>query len=145
LDSRPIEPFVSSECNVLPMKTSQQMVKDKLLANQHNVAHIVDDKSSYQGQVHLVKLISLELSSNKSLERMLASDNLISEEPVFDKQDTVWHAMDQLETHDFVGESIPVVSSNADNRFLGVVFETSLVKIYMEKLRCVREEEHAPA
>jgi len=126
------------------MKTSQQMVKDKLLANQHNVAHIVDDKSSYQGQVHLVKLISLELSSNKSLERMLASDNLISEEPVFDKQDTVWHAMDQLETHDFVGESIPVVSSNANNRFLGVVFETSLVKNYMEKLRCVREEEHAP-
>ena len=44
---------------------------------------------------------------------------------------------------DFVGESIPVLEAGGDGRLLGVVFEATVVRAYLDTTNRIREEENA--
>ena len=46
---------------------------------------------------------------------------------------------------DFVGESIPVLEEGDGGRMLGVVFEASIVRAYLDTMNDIRREENAGA
>ena len=56
---------------------------------------------------------------------------------------SVWAAMEQM--GDFVGESIPVLEEGGDGRMLGVVFEATIIKAYLDTVNDIRREENAGA
>jgi len=145
LDSRPIAPYISSDFSLFPATASLQTIKTTLISTNRNVAYVVDTEAVYCGTVHLRDVVNLELLPGNDLQRMLAVEHAKKESLVLEKNTSIWQAMKQLEACDFVGESIPVVTSNTDNLLLGVLFETSLVKAYLATLRNVRQEEYAPA
>jgi len=145
LNSRPIAPYVSSDFSLFPATASLQTIKAALLSNQRNAAYVVDAEKAYCGAVHLHDLVNLELQTENNLQHMRAVDHAKMEGLVLEEHTSIWQAMEQLEAYDFVGESLPVINNGADNLLLGVIFETTLVKAYLDTLRNVRQEEYAPA
>ena len=65
--------------------------------------------------------------------------------PVFTASTSIWAAMEQM--GDFVGESIPVLEEGegGGGRLLGVVFEATIVKAYLDTMNGIRREENAAA
>ena len=65
------------------------------------------------------------------------------EELIFAARTSIRAAMEQM--GDFVGESIPVIGEGDDGRMLGVVFEATIVKAYLDTMNDIRREENAGA
>ncbi len=139
LDHRPIVGYVSQEFTVVTPQTTLAQVKSALIKAEQTEAYVVADDGVYRGTITLGQLIVLEdqdIPSQQAVEQYAQRERLI-----LTGATSIWAAMEEM--GDFVGESIPVVEDREDYRLLGVVFETTIVKAYLETLYEIRREENA--
>lgn len=109
-------------------------------ANRHEV-YIVDAVSGYTGVITLNQILSFEQARQPG--RARASDearhHARTDTLRFSSGMSVWDAMEAMD--EFVGESIPVIDRRG--RLLGVVYESTLVKAYLQTVHKLRAEENA--
>lgn len=129
--------FVSDQFTSTAAGTSLQEVRDSLLNTGRTVAYTVDDCGNYLGTLSINQLLVFE---EQDLAIAQAEEYAKPEPLILSPDDSLWDAMVKLEN--FVGESIPVVS---DGRLIGVVFEASIVRAYLNALNEIRSEENAAA
>ena len=142
LDHRLIESYVTRDYTALAPDTSLGEARSRLLEAHRHEGYVVDAGGHYVGTVKLEELVSSEehggIGPETAVARLARPEALILTEKT-----TVWAAMEQM--GDFVGESIPVLAEGGDGRMLGVVFEASIVKAYLDTMNDIRREEHAGA
>jgi len=138
LDHRTIENYITQDFTQLAVGDSLLSGKNKLLAESNTEAYVLSEQHEYVGTITLTQLLQLE-QTNQSLEQVV-EQFARQEALVFTHSTTIWAAMDTME--DFVGESIPVVISDTDSTLVGVVFEASVVKAYLDTTKKIRAEEH---
>ncbi len=140
LDQRLLEDCVSQDYTALSPDASLDEAKSRLLEADRHEGYVVDANGIYLGTVTLA---DLELRPAGDVRGpTLTVGHLARPEPLILKaKTTVWHAMEQM--GDFVGESIPVLEAGDDGRLLGVVFEATVVKAYLDTTNRIREEENA--
>ena len=142
LDHRLIESYVTRDYTALAPDTSLGEARSRLLEAHRHEGYVVDAGEYYVGTVKLEELVSSEerggIGPETAVARLARPEALILTEKT-----TVWAAMEQM--GDFVGESIPVLAEDGDGRMLGVVFEASIVKAYLDTMNDIRREEHAGA
>ena len=113
-------------------------LKQALIDANRSEAYIVDDQSVYLGMITLNQIVANESSNNggapKKARHYLGYHSLR-----FNAGMSVWDAMEAME--EFVGESIPVLDEAG--RLLGVVYQSTLVKAYLQTVRALRAEENA--
>ena len=110
-------------------------LQQALLKAGQNEAYIVDDESRYVGMVTLNQIVALGQAGNTDNAHACARDDALR----FSAAMSVWEAMEAME--EFIGESIPVIDD--DGRLLGVVYESTLVKAYLQMVHNLRAEEQA--
>ena len=138
LDHRTIENYVTQSFTRLTEADTLHEAKKRLLADSNTEAYIVSEQQQYVGTLTLMQLLNLE-QTNQSFEQAVGHFAR-PESLVFTESTTIWAAMDTME--DFVGESIPVVKSDEHRTLVGVVFEASVVKAYLDTIKQMRAEEH---
>ena len=142
LDHRPIGDYMTQDYTALAPETPLGEAKSRLLESRRHEGYVVDAGGVYAGTVKLEELVASEEGAGPgpatTVGRLAKREALI-----FTEKTTVWTAMEQL--GDFVGESIPVVEANDSGRMLGVVFEASIVKAYLDTVNDIRREENAGA
>ena len=142
LDHRLIESYVTRDYTALAPDTALGEAKSRLLEARSHEAYVVDAGGFYLGTVKLDELVTCE--ENGALEPGTAVAALAKPEPlILTEKSSVWAAMEQM--GDFVGESIPVLEEGDDGRMLGVVYEASIVKAYLDTMNDIRREENAGA
>ncbi len=94
--------------------------------------HLVDADGKHAGTLRLQRLLDVA-------EGAPARDYRGHDEIVMTAETTVWDAMNLL--RDFVGEGVAVVDPG--NRLLGTVFESDLIRAYLDILDDMRQEEYA--
>ncbi len=136
LSSRSIAGFISDKMVVIEQQLSVQELKTKLLKQQLNSAFVVDSSGKLKGEITLFNVSVLEGSADLENESCLAHCKFpkICLRP----ETTIWQALKKVQ--DFVGECIPVI--DGDNRLLGVVYEASIVKAYMQTQKNLRQDEN---
>ncbi|MDE0239036.1 MAG: chloride channel protein, partial [bacterium] len=140
LDQRLLEDYVSLDYTALSPDAPLDEAKSRLLEADRHEGYVVDANGIYLGTVTLAEL---ELSpAGDARGPKVTVGQLARPEPlILTAKTTVWHAMEQM--GDFVGESIPVLEAGGDGRLLGVVFEATVVKAYLDTTNRIREEENA--
>jgi len=142
LDHRLIESYVTRDYTALAPDTSLREARSRLLETHRHEGYVVDAGGYYVGTVKLEELVSSEenggIGPETAVARLARPEALILTEKT-----SVWAAMEQM--GDFVGESIPVLAEGGDGRMLGVVFEASIVKAYLDTVNDIRREENAGA
>ena len=142
LDHRLIESYVTRDYTALAPDTALGEAKSRLLEARSHEAYVVDAGGFYLGTVKLDELVTCE--ENGALEPGTAVAALAKREPlILTEKTSIWAAMEQM--GDFVGESIPVLEEGDGGRMLGVVFEASIVKAYLDTMNDIRREENAGA
>ena len=142
LDQRRIESYVTRDYTALAPDTPLDEAISRLLESRVHEGYVVDAGGVYLGTVKLEELVRSERSGGLDPESTLARFAK-PEALILSAGTSVWHAMEQM--GDFVGESIPVLEEGDDRRMLGVVFEASIVKAYMDTMEDIRREENAGA
>ena len=141
LDHRLIESYVTRDYTALAPDTSLGEARSRLLEAHRHEGYVVDAGGYYVGTVKLEELVSSEehggIGPETAVARLAQPEALILTEKT-----SVWAAMEQM--GDFVGESIPVLAEGG-GRMLGVVFEASIVKAYLDTVNDIRREENAGA
>ena len=142
VERRLIESYVSREFTALEPDLPLGEARSRLLASRRNEGHVVDAGGVYLGSVTLAEILVGEEASG------LASELPVSRlakrvEPLLTPKTSVWVAMERM--GDFVGESIPVLEEGDGGRLLGVVFEATIVKAYLDAMNDIRREENAAA
>ena len=140
LEHSTIKPLICDDFTRCDGETTLNRVRNSLSRNGHSDAHIVDPNGVYLGMVSLSDIVNLEENHDICLEKV--SSHLKANALSFEATMSVKHAMEIME--DFVGESIPVVETDT-GRFLGVVYESSLIKVYIQQVRDLRDEENSAA
>ena len=141
LDHRLIESYVTRDYTALAPDTSLGEAKSRLLEARSHEGYLVDAGGCYVGTVKLAELVSSEEHGGTGPETTVA--RLARPEALILTDKTcVWAAMEQM--GDFVGESIPVLEEGG-GRMMGVVFEASIVKAYLDTVNDIRREENAGA
>ncbi|MDE0415769.1 MAG: chloride channel protein [bacterium] len=140
LDQRLVEDYVSLDYTALSPDAPLDEAKSRLLEADRHEGYVVDANGIYLGTVTLAEL---ELSpAGDARGPKVTVGQLARPEPlILTAKTTVWHAMEQM--GDFVGESIPVLEAGGDGRLLGVVFEATVVKAYLDTTNRIRKEENA--
>ena len=142
LDHRLIESYVSREYTALAPETPLGEAKSRLLASRRHEGYVIDAGGTYLGTVKLEELVTSEedggLGSDAAVARLAKREALI-----FTEKTSIWAAMERM--GDFVGESIPVLEEGDGGRMLGVVFEATIVKAYLDTMKDIRREENAGA
>jgi CIC family chloride channel protein len=138
MDSREISDYLSQNYVSTPPWTSLAEFRDLLVESGKSEGYIVGHEKEYLGTLTLVELAELVKEGVLMVEK--CGDHTKREQIVLEPATSIWSAMDQVQT--FVGESIPVVSKGEKELLLGVVYEASIVKAYMDTLHKVRREEH---
>ena len=142
LDHRLIESYVTRDYTALAPDTSLREARSRLLEAHRHEGYVVDAGGYYIGTVKLEELVSSEengdIGPETAVARLARPEALLLTEKT-----SVWAAMEQM--GDFVGESIPVLVEGGDGRMLGVVFEASIVKAYLDTVNDIRREENAGA
>ena len=142
LDHRLIESYVSREYTALAPETPLGEAKSHLLASRRHEGYVIDAGGTYLGTVKLEELVTSEenggLGSDAAVARLAKREALI-----FTEKTSIWAAMERM--GDFVGESIPVLEEGDGGRMLGVVFEATIVKAYLDTMKDIRREENAGA
>ena len=141
LDDRLIESYVSRDYIRLEPDLSLGEAKSRLLASRGHEGYVVDAGGVYLGTVKLEDLLTHEDGGPAS--EATAARLAKREELVLTGKTSVWAAMEQM--GDFVGESIPVLAEGDEGRMLGVVFEATIVKAYLDTMDDIRREENAGA
>ena len=140
LDRRPIERYVSQDFTALAPDLALGEAKSRLLASRRHEGYVVDAGGVWLGSV---KLVEIEAENGGSGTETVVSDLAKREEPLLTPKTSVWAAMECM--GDFVGESIPVLEEGDGGRMLGVVFEASVVRAYLDAMNEIRGEENAGA
>ena len=142
LDHRLIESYVTRDYTALAPEMPLGEAKSRLLAARRHEGYVIDAGGVYLGTVKLEELVACvdgEVSeSGIPVARLARREALI-----FTASTSVWAAMEQM--GDFVGESIPVLEDEDGGRMLGVVFEATIVKAYLDTVNDIRREENAGA
>ena len=108
-------------------------------ANRHEV-YIVDEVSGYGGMITLNQILSFEQGGQSGQQGGdQARHHARNDSLQFSSEMSVWDAMEAMD--EFVGESIPVIDGHG--RLLGVVYESTLVKAYLQTVHKLRAEENA--
>ena len=136
LEHRSIQRYVSNEVVRVKPTASLATVRYRLLSERRVNAYVVDERGAYLGTVSLARVVSLE-QAEVDLQRPVG-DYASAETLIFPVSTSVWEAMEHMAR--FRGESVPVLGP--ENRFLGVVFESSLISAYLDQMRAIRREEH---
>jgi len=136
LEDRAIRQYVSDEVVRVKPETKLATVRYRLLSERRVNAYVVDDKGAYVGTVSLARIVSLEQGEVDP--QRPVGDYAVEETLIFPVSTSVWEAMEHMAK--FRGESVPVLGP--DNRFLGVVFESSVISAYLDQMRAIRREEH---
>ena len=104
-------------------------LQHKLVAANRSEGYIIDAQSRYVGVIALKQILAVTQSNgNKKVTKPSSADK---NHPCFTDTTSLWEAMETMKK--FVGESIAVV--DADNRLLGVVYEKSVVKVYLQTVQ----------
>ena len=141
LDDRLIESYVSRDYIRLEPDLPLGEAKSRLLASRGHEGYVVDAGGTYLGTVKLEDLLTHE--DGDAASEATAARLAKREELVLTAKTSVWAAMEQM--GDFVGESIPVLAEGDEGRMLGVVFEATIVKAYLDTMDDIRREENAGA
>ena len=113
--------------------------RSRLLAAHRHEGYVLGEGGVYLGSVKLEEIMTREAGGP-------ASDTTVGQvarrgQVIFTAKTSIWAAMEQM--GDFVGESIPVLDNIDDACMLGVVFEASVVKAYLDATYDIRREENA--
>lgn len=101
-------------------------------------AYVVDDDSAYIGVLTLNQIVA-NGQSGESSGGGKARDHARDDSLCFSGGMSVWDAMEAMQG--LVGESILVVGDNG--RLLGIVYESTLLKAYLQIIHRLRAEAHA--
>lgn len=138
LDSRAISDYLSQDFVVASSDDVLSELRDKLISADRSEGYILNSNKEYLGTIDTVKLLTLEQQGISLGEK--CGNHMTREQLVLTPDITIWSAIDKIQ--DFVGESIPVVSSGEKEVFLGVVYEASVARAYMDTLSSIRQDEH---
>ena len=142
LDHRLIESYVTRDYTALAPEMPLGEAKSRLLAARRHEGYVIDAGGVYLGTVKLEELVACvdgdDSESGIPVARLARREALI-----FTASTSVWAAMEQM--GDFVGESIPVLEDEDGGRMLGVVFEATIIKAYLDTVNDIRGEENAGA
>ena len=142
LDAGRIESYVTRDYTALAPDIALGEAKSRLLAAHSHEGYVVDAGGVYLGTVKLEALVSAEESGGLEPETPVA--RLAEREAlILTPKTSIRAAMEQM--GDFVGESIPVLEEGDGGRMLGVVFEASIVRAYLDTMDDIRREENAGA
>ena len=141
LDHRLIEGYITREYTALAPEMPLGEAKSRLLESRRHEGYVVDAVGVYLGTVKLEELVAEEEGGGLGPEATAAC--LAKREAlILTAKTSVGAAMERM--GDFVGESIPVLEEGG-GRMLGVVFEASIVKAYLDTMNDIRREENAGA
>ena len=142
LDHRLIESYVTRDYTALAPDMPLREAQSRLVAARSHEGYVVDGGGVYIGTVKLETLVNREetdgLGPETAVARLAEREALI-----LTPKTSIRAAMEQM--GDFVGESIPVQEEGNGGRMLGVVFEASIVKAYLDTMNDIRREENAGA
>ena len=142
LDHRLIESYVTDNYTALAPDMPLGEARSRLLAARSHEGYVVDAGGIYLGTVKLEALVNLEEGGGLGPGTVIA--RLAEREAVIlTPKTSIRAAMEQM--GDFVGESIPVLEDGDGGRMLGVVFEASIVRAYLDTMNDIRREENAGA
>ncbi len=137
LQSARLKHLLSQDCVTLQPSTRIDDAVAILGHGGHGEAYLVDDKGRYRGSVTLA---DLEVMRERDRGRRQVRDCPRTPRPVLGPEASVWEAMHQLQ--DITGEAIAVVDDKAGDAFLGVVYEASIARAYLQHSEALRREEH---
>ena len=142
LDLRPIDGYLSRDYTALAPDTPPAEAKSRLVEARRHEGYVVDAGGRYLGTVKLDELVAWEDGGSADAGATVA--HLAKPEAlIFTAGMSIWAAMEGM--GDFVGESIPVLADDDSGRMLGVVFEASIVKAWLDTMNDMRREENAGA
>ncbi len=118
---------------------SAQETLDLLAQSGRVTAYVVNDDGQYLGSVSLPTL--LKTVNDQETSRSLSIDLAQRESVILTKQDSIWESMERI--GGFVGESIAVIESDDDDRLVGVINESAIVRAYLDTVYEIRREENA--
>ncbi|GGX38947.1 chloride channel protein [Saccharospirillum salsuginis] len=127
IDSLTRDSFVSVAADASVAQARSAMAKAEA-----SEAYLVDASDRYQGKVTLQALVEQE--ADRPAQAFKAVDDF-----VMDAHTTLWDAMQLL--RQFVGESVPVVGR--DHTLEGTVYESNLIRAYLDIMSEMRREEYA--
>ena len=142
LDLRPIAEYVSRDYTALTPNTLPLQAKSRLVEARRHEGHVVDSDGRYLGTVRLDELVAWQDGGGGDSGATVA--HLAKPgAPVFTAGMSIWAAMEGM--GEFVGESIPVLEDGEDCRMLGVVYEATIVKAWLDAMGRMRRDENAGA
>ncbi|WP_246389928.1 chloride channel protein [Halomonas cerina] len=126
---------LSRDCVILASRMALGEAIHVLTRARHGEAHLQDARGGYRGSVTLAAL-----EATREREGNQASVETIDLEvrPVVRPTTSILEAMDLL--RDFTGEAIPAVDANG--HLVGVVYEASIARAYLQQSDELRQEEH---
>jgi CIC family chloride channel protein len=130
-----IDRYLADSFLTLSSQTTVWQARDRMLAEDTPEAHIVDSAGGYVGVLHLR---DLELSVAQSPTEPVIS-HAVQDHLYLTGATSVWQAMQALEN--FQGESVPVV--NDQGVYLGALFESAVIRAYLDTLDEIRKEANA--
>ncbi|MDE2789971.1 MAG: chloride channel protein [Paracoccaceae bacterium] len=142
LDRRLIENYITRDHTELAPDASLDAAMSRLLEARSHEGYVVDADGVYLGTVKLDDLMTTK-ERNETGTGVTVACLAKPEALILTAGTTVWAAMAQM--GDFVGESIPVLDDDGHGRMLGVVYEASIVKAYLDTMNDIRREENAGA
>lgn len=138
LSERTIADYITQDFTRLSQTQSLDQCESVLVQTGRAEGYVVDAEGVYLGKVSVNELLRSNAAGTS------ASDDISTiadrEALVFTQDTSLWAAM--AEMGDFVGESIPVVRSHDDGELVGVIFEGSIVKAYLDVQNDVRRDQH---
>ncbi|WP_424946825.1 chloride channel protein [Candidatus Spongiihabitans sp.] len=138
MDSRDISDYLTEDFVSVRADVSLSELRSRLIEDGKSEGYVLDENNRYIGTVSLIQLMAL-LNNEASLNEQCAKHALV-EQVVLTPDTSIWSAMEKVQ--DFVGESIPVIANDSSGIMLGVVYEATIVKAYMDTLHHIRREEH---
>ena len=132
LASRTIAELVSTRHVTADATVSVADARSAMHYRDATSCHLVDETGRYVGTLRVQRLL-------EARDDAPARDYCGDDEIVMMAGTTVWDAMNLL--RDFAGDGVAVVDSH--QRLLGTVFESELIRAYLDILEDMRQEEHA--
>ncbi|WP_225307622.1 chloride channel protein [Nitrincola iocasae] len=132
LMSRSIQDLTSDRYLSLPEQVTVGEACRSMAQVDSSDAYIVDANQRYLGTVHLASLIGIDVES-------AAKAYIIAEDCAIQADTSLWTAMVVL--RNFIGEGVPVI--DAQQHIVGAVFESDLIRAYLDLMEDMRKEEYA--
>ncbi len=138
LNIKPIKPYLNDDFCRLKTDTSLAQARSMMIEADATEAYLLAEDKTYQGTITLVTLASL-IDKGENMSQHVTQ--YIDTEPFTLTQDTtIWEAMNSIDN--FIGESIPVIDDKTSNKMIGIVYESTIIKAYLDTTSTLREEEN---